>query len=248
MARTTKEITYKYEARTNASKSDAYVVDAIVNKVRYKYTYSTTKYGDEIAKELASKMADLLNAALIEKTIDINSVSKINNLYKEFDDYIEIYTLCASTKKLHTILIDKEDYDKVKDYYWSLFNANKKFKNLYATTTKDGKSYRMSHIVLGLNPGNHIVRYKNGNQLDNRKENLIVSSYNPKNSKGTSMSTPSNSDNIGRIRIVDNSFQINYCIDEETNTWETKIFNIEDYDTMEDAYKAAKIFRKNFKM
>ena len=119
MARTTKEITYKYEARTNASKSDAYVVDAIVNKVRYKYTYSTTKYGDEIAKELASKMADLLNAALIEKTIDINSVSKINNLYKEFDDYIEIYTLCASTKKLHTILIDKEDYSKVKDYYWS---------------------------------------------------------------------------------------------------------------------------------
>ena len=106
----------------------------------------------------------------------------------------------------------------------------------------------MSHIVLGLNPGNHIVRYKNGNQLDNRKENLIVSSYNPKNSKGTSMSTPSNSDNIGRIRIVDNSFQINYCIDEETNTWETKIFKIEDYDTMEDAYKAAKIFRKNFKM
>ena len=67
MARTTKEITYKYEARTNASKSDAYVVDAIVNKVRYKYTYSTTKYGDEIAKELGSTTEEAITATTVWK-------------------------------------------------------------------------------------------------------------------------------------------------------------------------------------
>ena len=248
MARTPKEITYKFESRSNTNKSDVYLVDVIFNKVRYKYTYSTTKYGTEVAEELAKKMAELLTAALIDESIDISSVSKINNLYKEFEDRVEIYTLCAATKELHTIIVDKDDYPKVKEYYWSLFNANKNFNNLYATTTKGGTTYRMSHIVLGLKPGSHIVRYRNGNQLDNRKENLMVCSYNPKKNDGVSMSTSVNSELVGRVRIVGNTFRLNYCTDQDNNIWETAIFDISDYSCMEAAYRAAKAFRKNYKL
>lgn len=247
MGQSNKTINYKYEPRKNTTKSGVYVVDIIHNKIRYKYTYSIAKYGEEAARELASIMADLLTKALIEQSIDIESVSKINNLYKEFDDYVEIYSMCASTNKMHTILVDKEDFDKVKGYYWSLFNANKKFNNIYATTTKDGKAYRLSHLVLGLTNGNNLVRYKNGNQLDNRKSNLIVCAYNNKTNDGITMTTsPSKSSLVGRIRIVNNSFQVNYCIDQESNTWDTKVFDISDYDSMEDAYKQAKLFRNSF--
>ena len=244
MSNSNNRVNYRYEERRGSNKNNVYLVDCIYNKKRYKYTYSIGKYGEENARALASKMADLLTNAIYDKTVDIETITKINNVYEEKDDYIELYSLEYSTSEMHTIIIDKEDYDKIKEYYWGVTNSNKKFDNKYAVTTKNKRSLRLSHIILGLNEvKKHAVRYKNGNTLDNRKCNLEVVDccYD-----GTPMSTDtSKTYEVGRIRIDKNAFTLNYLIDKENFIYETKRFEISDYNNMEEAYEAIKKFKKS---
>lgn len=243
MSNSENRVNYRYEERSGSNKSNVYLVDCIHNKKRYKYTYSIGKYGKENAEKLASQMADLLTHAIYDKTVDIDSIKKINNLYKEHENHIEIYSLENSTGDLHIIKIDKDDFDKIRDFYWGVYNANKKFNNKYAVTTKDKRTIRMAHIVLGLNEvKKHAVRYKNGDTLDNRKENLEVVDccYD-----GTAMSTDTTKTyEVGRIRIDENAFTINYLADKENFTYETKRFELNDYESMEEAYEAVKTFKK----
>ena len=243
MSNSNNKVNYRYEERSGSNKNNVYLVDCIYNKKRYKYTYSTGKYGVENAKKLASKMADLLTNAIYDKSIDIESIKKINNLYEEKDDYIEIYSLESSTGEMHTIIIDKEDFERIRDFYWGISNSNKKFDNRYAVTTKDKRSLRLSHVILGLNEvRKYAVRYKNGNTLDNRKCNLEVVDccY-----TGIPMTTDTNKTyEVGRIRIDKNAFTINYLVDKENFIYETKRFEISDYKDMEEAYEAVKNFKK----
>lgn len=67
----------------------------------------------------------------------------------------------------HTIFIDGEDFDKVKDYKWSV---HKDHNNFYALSKINGKTIKMHRLLLGF--PKHIVDHKNGNGLDNRRENL----------------------------------------------------------------------------
>ncbi len=82
----------------------------------------------------------------------------------------------------HEAIIDDEDYFKVSNHSWAL-------KDGYAVTTYGG-SYKMHHLVFGKPPKGLVTDHKNGNKLDNRKENLqfVFQSYNMakahKDSKG----------------------------------------------------------------
>lgn len=66
--------------------------------------------------------------------------------------------------------IDKEDYDKVKDYYW---HNNKG----YATAPIRGqknKTVRMQRIIMDCNNDEFLVDHINHNTFDNRKQNLRI--------------------------------------------------------------------------
>ena len=115
MGRNRKEVTSKYESKIG--RSDAYVIDIINNKKRFKYSYSVEKYGVEHAKLLSEYMVCQLKKAFEEGDPDPNDIVKINNWFSEMENHYEIYTLCAATKEIKTILVDKDDYPLVSNYY-----------------------------------------------------------------------------------------------------------------------------------
>jgi len=68
-------------------------------------------------------------------------------------------------------LIDKEDYDKVKDYRWYLM-ANYNYQNnikFYVQSESKGYHVKLHRLLITTDKQ---VDHKNGNGLDNRKENL----------------------------------------------------------------------------
>ena len=97
----------------------------------------------------------------------------LKNWFEEKDNYIVIYTLSKKEKIQKEILIDKEDYELVKDYYWGL---NYHHGNIYAESqkgdaSKKKKIIKMHSIILN-NTSNFVIDHKNKNGLDNRKRNL----------------------------------------------------------------------------
>lgn len=83
---------------------------------------------------------------------------KKRNVYDDMGDYlIGHFFNCEDCFE-----VDKDDYEKVKDYCW--------YKNTggYVTTTSDGKTIKIHQVVMG---GKNID-YINGDKLDNRKSNL----------------------------------------------------------------------------
>jgi len=80
-------------------------------------------------------------------------------------------------------LIDKEDYDKVKDYGW-YSNYNKNTQSFYAMTETDKKGIRMHRHLLN-NPKGFDVDHIDHNTLNNRRRNLrlCTNSQNIMNSK-----------------------------------------------------------------
>jgi len=86
-----------------------------------------------------------------------------------------------------TIIIDDEDFEKVKGYTWVL-NFRKNRNVFYAERTrtkdKDKKNFRMHRLIMDC-PEGMTVDHINRNTLDNRKENLRICSNkeNVRNSK-----------------------------------------------------------------
>jgi hypothetical protein len=82
-------------------------------------------------------------------------------------------------------LVDDEDYDKVKDFKWYLKvdNANdpaRKHLSVGRKAVKESSTHRpdslvlLGRFILGIDHPAIVLRYKNGNTLDNRKENLLL--------------------------------------------------------------------------
>ena len=89
------------------------------------------------------------------------------NLIKILGDITEIYMHDYKTQKLlATIIIDTEDYEKVKETKWVLNHCG------YARNTNQELMHRK---ILGCVKGdNKTIDHLNQNKLDNRKENLRV--------------------------------------------------------------------------
>ena len=82
---------------------------------------------------------------------------KTPNKFEQREDCI-----CIKIKS-KDVLIDKEDYEKVKKYKFNIDN------NGYVVNWKVGKLHR---FILGDNRENMVIDHINGNKLDNRKCNL----------------------------------------------------------------------------
>lgn len=78
-------------------------------------------------------------------------------------------------------IVDNDDFEKLSKYNWYL-NENAERTKVYAMRTRlktDDKSLKgtkvyMHRYIMNVKLPNISIKHKNGNTLDNRKENLIV--------------------------------------------------------------------------
>ena len=147
--------------------------------------------------------------------------------------YVEDYILIKIYKDLDSIYevkIDKEDFNKVKNYTWRVYNPrkNSELKDIYniCTSIKNinntGKrgDVLIYQIVLGTKFQDKIVDHINMNRFDNRKSNLRI---------------------VNRSINAFNQEYKKYNIDNYTNKWLVKIrigkkdYNFGRYSTEEEA-------------
>lgn len=83
-----------------------------------------------------------------------------------YEDYIEIVLYDINCIEVARAIIDKDDYDKVKDYKWCI-------KEGYVMTRRksDRKSIFLHRLIIE-NSNSEVIDHINGNPLDNRKCNL----------------------------------------------------------------------------
>lgn len=131
----------------------------------------------------------------------------------EFDDNCAYIYVSGRTEPA---IIDKEDYDKVKNYHW---NNEKYSKYTFAKKQKNNKIQiiRIHRLIIGLEDENMQVDHINGNTLDNRKCNLRIvtqrqNSYNHKVRKNNKYGVTGihliKSNNTWNARIVKNGKEI----------------------------------------
>ena len=144
-----------------------------------KYPYSTP---DELASLFYKNKDAIRNKArtLGLKKVDNyrNSLRKKVNIYKEYADYYKVYT---EDEKYYTI-IDKDDFDKIKDYYWNMDT----FGYFYSFNNKKIILHRF--IMNASNPYD-VIDHINHKRYDNRKQNLrivtkTINAYNRGSSDG----------------------------------------------------------------
>lgn len=75
-------------------------------------------------------------------------------------------------KSNNPAIIDLDDYDKVKDFYWDVNDGN----YVYTRKTKNRKTIRifLHRLIMPIFDDNLFIDHINGNPLDNRKCNLRV--------------------------------------------------------------------------
>jgi len=145
-------------------------------------------------------------------------VGQSKNNYQHNDDGTTHIFLETKNKRFpgkHTIIIDTEDWEEVKEYSWRI-HGNKATSYPYAqtsipnpeggwtcinATTKNGSKRRekrkrvttlpLHHVIIGKPPKGKMVDHIDRNGLNNRRENLrlTTNSQNQRNSKGSSKSS-----------------------------------------------------------
>lgn len=159
-----------------------------------------------------------------------------------FDKHkVELYTLINKvefvddiayvyTNKGEQIIIDAEDYDKIKHLCWGLTNLN----YVYATEHLTHKNVQIHRVIMDiLDKPDIIVDHKNGNPLDNRKSNLRLctkaqNSYNK------------------RMQPYNTSGVTGVTWDKRTNKWKASIgykgktLHLGTFDSKQDAINARK--------
>lgn len=94
---------------------------------------------------------------------------------------LKIYSKKYGTR---TVLIDDEDYSKIQGkclYLWSTARHT----SIYAFIIEGRKSIRLHRYLLNLKDTNLVVDHKNRNALDNRKENLRITTQGKNNMNAT---------------------------------------------------------------
>lgn len=79
------------------------------------------------------------------------------------------FIILSKTFGAKEVLIDDEDYKKISPYTWSVNLDNG---NFYAGAWVDGKRIRMHRFIMGATDPEKLIDHRNGNTLDNQKDNL----------------------------------------------------------------------------
>jgi hypothetical protein len=87
----------------------------------------------------------------------------------------KIITIYSERHGKHDVLVDDEDYERVVQGTWHISTNGSVYSTpFYAIGRVNGdrQIIKMHRFILGLRPGDLEVHHKNGDGLDNRKENL----------------------------------------------------------------------------
>ena len=87
------------------------------------------------------------------------------------DDFIEIVLYDKKGEETGRTIIDKDDYDIVKDYKWCYDGHG------YAVTHKNKNEMIKLHRLIMNNCESEVIDHINGNRLDNRKCNLRKATF-----------------------------------------------------------------------
>jgi hypothetical protein len=85
------------------------------------------------------------------------------------DDKINKFMVSSKKHGDKEIIIDAEDYNKIKYYHWSILCSRKYF---YVITDYAKKRIYLHRFIFNLKNSNEFIDHKNHNTLDNRKQNL----------------------------------------------------------------------------
>lgn len=124
------------------------------------------------------------------------------------------------------ILIDPEDYEKVKRYSWCISKTG------YAVANIKGKVTKMHRYILNESKPEIIIDHINRNKLDNRKENLRRCTY-KQNSRNTSVSKNNATGYLGISLTAQGKFRARIMVD-------GKEIRLGNYDNIDEAIKARK--------
>lgn len=92
---------------------------------------------------------------------------KYRNIYRTLNECVLIDCFSAKGTITGTIIIDKDDIDKVNIYQWHIEHSRKNI--YYAQASYKGKTIRLHKLIL---PSLKQIDHINHNGLDNRKSNL----------------------------------------------------------------------------
>ena len=131
-----------------------------------------------------------------------------NNLYLFKDDCIHILVETKNYGKQY-IIIDKEDYLKVKQYTWQC-SYTKSTNQFYAVSSQCNKKNIKLHRLIMDCPKGMVIDHINHNPLDNRKCNLRICSPRA-NSLNVNRTHKTNTGYMGISQTKSGNFTVYYC-------------------------------------
>lgn len=142
------------------------------------------------------------------------------------------YVIKVITKKGEEILIDAEDFEKVRRYSWCISKTG------YPVANISGKVTKLHRYLLGLTNPKIIVDHINRNTLDNRKCNLRICTA-LENARNTTVSKNSSTGYLGISLTAQGKYRARIMV----NRKEIRLGN---YSRIEDAIKARKQAEKKY--
>lgn len=188
------------------------------------FSYSEKRYG-----KYAEMMADY----------SLKYGKKLNNWFEHLDNgKTIIYVPYKGGNSIEKCYIDTEDYDLIKDYHWSAYKTKNE---LYAECHKDGHRTYMHRLIMNT-PLDLIVDHKNGNGLNNCKENLKNVTI-AQNTSNRIHAQNNNTFNINGLKYTNNKQDIQATWVDGNGKRRTKTFRIEKYGGLNETLKIAKEYR-----
>lgn len=136
------------------------------------------------------------------------------------------YEINIITKKGEKILIDIEDFEKVKKYSWCISKTG------YPVANINGKVIKLHRYLLNVKNSKIIIDHKNRNPLDNRKSNLRICTQ-LENARNTTVSKNNNTGYLGISLTAQGKYRARITV----NRKEIRLGN---YEKIEDAINARK--------
>lgn len=124
------------------------------------------------------------------------------NTYEKYNDYILL--IINRDNEQYNVLIDIDDYDKIKKYKWCISHDG------YVVGTLENKKQVKLHRYIMNCPNELVVDHINHNKLDNRKSNLRIATV--QENSMNQRKPKNNTSGYKNIRKVDNRYEISVMV------------------------------------
>lgn len=103
-------------------------------------------------------------------------------------------------------IVDESDYEKLVNFKWQAHRENNGHYAVCSVRQDNGKykQFRMHRMILNISDSRIFIDHKNGNTLDNRKENLRIASYG-ENSRNLSKKLKNNTSGYRGVGLASGS-------------------------------------------